>query len=224
MAMDYPGLAADITVELANSNVPAGTGALSITGWVNPDADGTADDQVIIAKSNTTGNGGAFKVQIEEPGNVLRGIINGDELTGVGAVSPGVWTFFAMVYDGANKTLFLNAVQDATEADVGGNIGTDADPLRLGGVKQNGGVARELDGLLDDIRVYTRALSLAELQTIFNSLGVDGIVFGLHWRWVQNELSPGTAAVVVDSIIDLAGTFDGDPINSPVYAEGILRI
>lgn len=223
MSLDYPGLAADIAVSMANSNVPAATGALSITGWANPDADGTADDQIIIAKSATTGNGGAFKMQLETPGNLLRGIINSNELTGVGAVAPGVWTFFAMVYDGANKTLYLNAVQDATEADAGGNIATDADPLRLGGVKTNGGVVRELDGLLADIRVYTRALSLAELQTMFNCKGKDGIILGLHWRWMQRELSPGIAAIVASSIIDFAGNFNGTPENSPVYQAGILR-
>ena len=58
---------------------------------------------------------------------------------------------------------------------------------------------------------------------MYTLLGVDGIVEGLLWRWAQNELSPGTAATVAGSIIDFAGNFNGTPVNSPVYAEGILR-
>lgn len=221
--MDYPNplFTEQVHVDLGTANVPALTGALSITAWVNPDSVAAADDQVIIAKDNTTGNTGPFKLQLDEPANALRGIINDSQLTGATAMTAGVWTFVAMIYDGVNKVLYLDAVQDATVAE-SGNVDTNIDPFTIAGVDA-GPLRRSWDGLLADIRVYTRALSLAELQTIFTLVGKDNIVNGLLWRWMQNELSPGTAATIAGSIIDLAGNLNGTPVNSPVYQEGILR-
>lgn len=223
MALDYPNpnQTETVHVSIGTENVPAGNDELTITAWVNPDNTGLAEDQVVIAKAPSTGNTGDFRMQLEEPALELRGIINDNELTGTTVLVAGVWTFVAMVYDGVNKILFINAVQEATEAQTG-NVGTSADNLILAAL-DDGTVKRELDGLLADVRVYTRALSLAELQTIFTLLGEDNIVLGLHWRWMQRELSPGTAATVAGSIIDFAGNFNGTPVNSPVYQAGILR-
>lgn len=222
MSLDFPGLASDMAIDLGTINVPASTGELTITAWGNPDAVGLGDEQVIIAKSAASGNTGPFKMQVEDTTDELRGIINDNSDDGATGISAAVWTFFAMVYDSVDKTLYVNAVQDATEADAGGDITTNADPLKLGAV-DSGTNIREWDGLLDDIRVYTRALSLAELQTIFQLRGVDQIVNGLLWRWRMDELSPGTAATIAGSIIDLAGNNNGTPENSPVYQPGILR-
>jgi hypothetical protein len=221
MSLDYLDDSSDIYIDLGANNVPASTGELTVTGWSKV-VDGTSEDQVIIAKTASTGNTGAFRMQLEEPDNEVRGIINDNELTGTTTLAD-IWAFVAMVYDGSDKTLFINAVQEATEADSGGDIDTNAEPLLIGAL-DDGTIKRQLDGLLADIRVYTRALSVEELLTIYNSLGVDGIVHGLLWRWPQNELSPGTAATISDSIIDLAGNLNGDPMGSPVYETGILRI
>ncbi len=223
MTMDYPNpnFTEEVHVDLGTANVPALTGELSITAWVNPDNDGLADDNIIISKSDTTGNNGAFKLQLEEPDLELRGVINDSQITSSGTLVPGDWSFVAMVYDGSDKTLFINAVEDGSSAE-SGNIDIDSDPLLLGAT-DDGSIKREFDGPMADIRVYTRALSLAELQTMFALLGVDGIVDGLLWRWMQRELSPGTAATISDSIIDFAGNLNGTPVNSPVYQAGILR-
>ncbi len=224
MSLDFPNplQSEEIHVDLSAANVPASTGELTITGWVNPDQDGLGEDQVMIAKAPDTGNSGPFVVQFEEPDLEFRGIINDDQLTGSAMLIPGDWTFVAQVYDGSDRTLFINAVLDATDSLSAGDIDTSADPLILAAL-DDGSIKREFDGLLADIRVYTRTLSLAELQTMFTLLGVDGIVNGLLWRWPMRERSPGTAATIAGSIIDFAGNQNGDPVNSPIYAEGILR-
>ena len=158
MSLDYPNpnFTEEVHVDLGTENVPAGNDELTITAWINVDNDQLAADQVIIAKSASTGNSGEFKLQVEEPDNELRGIINDNELTGTTIMGTGVWIFVAMVYDGVNKVLFIDAVQDATEAQTG-NVATSADPLIMAGL-DDGSVRRSFDGLLADIRVYTRAL------------------------------------------------------------------
>ncbi len=222
MSLDFPGLAGDEAINLGTGDVPVGTAELSVTAWINPDAVGLADEQVIIAKSVSTGNTGTFKMQVEDtPDDTLRVIVNDDPLDSVAAISAAVWTFVAFVYDGATKKIFINAVENASEAQTGVTSGS-ADPLRIAAV-DTGSNNREWDGLLADIRVYTRALSLAELETMFTLLGIDNIVHGLFWRWRMNELAPGVAATIAGSIIDSTGRLDGTPENSPVYAEGILR-
>lgn len=224
MALDFPNpnQNEEIHLGLGNLNVPVGTGALSITAWVNPDQDGLSEDMSIIAKSDTTGNDGPFKLQLEEPDLELRGIINDNQLTGPSTIVPGVWSFLAMVYDTVNKTLFINGVQDDTEADAGGDIVRDSSAFRIAAT-DDGSIKRELDGLLEDVRFYTRALSLAEILTMFTLRGKDNIINGLLWRWKMNERAPGQTATVASSIIDLAGNFNATPVNTPIYQAGILN-
>ena len=222
MTLDFVGLANDRVIDLGTANVPGSTGALTVTAWINPDAVGLADEQVIIAKSGSTANTGAFKMQVENSGNgnVLRGILNSTVLDSPGAISAGVWTFVAMRYTGAAQQLYINGAQVATQA-LSGNVATSANPLRIAAVN-TGTEVREFDGPLDDIRVYTRALTPNELLTLYTLRGGDNIVNGLLWRWRMAELAPGTAATGAGSVKDAAGNLNGTPLNSPTYVAGIL--
>jgi len=42
-----------------------------------------------------------------------------------------------------------------------------------------------------DVRIYNRVLSAAEIQTMFNARGADGICDGMLHRWKLDELAPG---------------------------------
>jgi hypothetical protein len=43
-----------------------------------------------------------------------------------------------------------------------------------------------------DVRIYNRVLSAAEIQTMFNARGADGICDGMLHRWKLDELAPGS--------------------------------
>ena len=61
--------------------------------------------------------------------------------------------------------LYVNGTQAATRT-AGGAMSTSTQPLKLGGNAVFGG--EWYAGLLDDVRVYNRALSSTEIQTDMN--------------------------------------------------------
>lgn len=159
----------------------------------------------------------------------------------IASISDNVWHHVAVVRDDGNNEarLYIDGVPDnenpkaitlsAMTIDAGGLIvGQEQDSVG-GGFD----AAQALDGILDDLRFYSRVLSAAELQTIFAIRGVDGIVHGLLGRWPMDEGAPETTATGAGTIVDISdtdastgmegGAHHGDPIGSPVYKDSELR-
>jgi hypothetical protein len=80
--------------------------------------------------------------------------------TGTAVVPTNTWTHLTYTYDGANMRMYVNGTLVRTVARTG-NIVLSTGPLRIGG---NAGWGEYFTGLIDDVRVYNRALSLAEVQ------------------------------------------------------------
>ena len=82
-------------------------------------------------------------------------------LRGSSAPPLNSWTHIAATYDGTTLRVYANGVQQASKA-VSGAITTANGALRIGGDAVWG---EYFAGLIDDVRVYNRALSTNELQT-----------------------------------------------------------
>jgi hypothetical protein len=70
------------------------------------------------------------------------------------------WTHLAVTYDGAALKVFVNGTQVASRPNSGPLYST-TDPLRLGGNLVWGEYFR---GLIDEVRVYDRPLTAAQIQ------------------------------------------------------------
>lgn len=79
--------------------------------------------------------------------------------------TPGIWQHIAGTYDGVNIKIFVNGVLRGTTAQTGAMDTFPATPLRLAA---NGAPGEFFPGKLSDFRVYTRALTEAEIFTISN--------------------------------------------------------
>ena len=119
-------------------------------------------------------------VMKEQPGNLVYGLyanVSGDRpateiyvggagrlLNGTSTLPAGAWSHLAATYDGATARLYLNGAQVAqlTQA---GSILTSNSPLRIGG---NSVWGEYFNGLIDEVRVYNRALTTTELQSDMN--------------------------------------------------------
>jgi Concanavalin A-like lectin/glucanases superfamily/Bacterial Ig domain len=75
------------------------------------------------------------------------------------------WTHLAMTYDGATIRTFVNGVQTSSTAQTG-NPSVTTNALRIGG---NSVWGEYFAGLIDEVRVYNRALSATEIQTDINT-------------------------------------------------------
>jgi hypothetical protein len=75
------------------------------------------------------------------------------------------WTHLAVTYDGAMMHFYVNGNETATKS-VTGAIQTNSNPLRIGG---NVPYGQYFQGSIDEVRVYGRALSQAEIRTDMNT-------------------------------------------------------
>jgi len=81
--------------------------------------------------------------------------------------SKAVWQYVVMRYNGANITIFVNAVEVTTPSAQTGTVSTDDNTVGIGGdtrILPN----RYFNGLIALSRIYSRALSALEIETHFN--------------------------------------------------------
>ena len=145
-------------------------------------------------------------------------------LEGGSAISDGIWHSVVLTYDGETIRLYRDTTEVASNSNPSGNISQYATDAHIAGFTNLSGSAYSFTGLIDDMRIYNRALSVAEIQAIYRLRGSDNIVHGLVGRWMLNEKHDGATATVASSIIDISGQGNhGTPYNSPVYRESVLR-
>ncbi len=111
---------------------------------------GMGDDSYRMSRSATTGNSIHFGCNGPTGGNLdARTIVTDD-----------TWHHVALVYDGAYKIIYIDGVEDARAASTG-QINASAYNLYIGENSQQTG--RYLQGVVDDVRIYSRPLSPAEV-------------------------------------------------------------
>ena len=79
---------------------------------------------------------------------------------GTAALPLNTWTHLAVTFGAGTLRLYVNGVQVGTQA-VSGTLRTSADALTIGG---NGVWSEWFAGLIDEVRIYNRALTQAEIQ------------------------------------------------------------
>ena len=146
-----------------------GLWAITICTWIRP----TVDRQCrVISKSNTGWEidmTTAFEMQLA---------LNGSGVVTLGsALTPSVWTFVAVTYDGAlttnNVIYYAGDGTSFTEVTTNtlnkGQIAATAYPLWLGDSPWHGGGTPFRLGQLDNVRIYDEVVDASTLETIMTS-------------------------------------------------------
>ncbi len=131
------------------------TGQITIDAWINPVATGGRVVDKITA-------GGADGYLLDTYGGVIRFLVDSQGLNGATPLPTGTWSHVAGVYDGAQMRVYLNGTLDGTFATTVA-IPTNSLPLRIGAASDGGS---SFNGLIDEVEVFNRALSQAEIQAI----------------------------------------------------------
>lgn len=134
----------------------------------------------------------------------------------------GILHFICMTYDGSNVRLYVDGNLVQTEARTGNITNTDS-PLTCMATDGAQIGDRDFDGIIEDYRIYNRALSQAEITTMYYGRGIDNIYYGLLHRWHLNGEAPGVDAVGSNTVKDIVGQNHGTPYLTPVYIESQLR-
>ncbi len=151
-------------------------GNVTLEAWINFSANPGVN--VIFAK--TVGNGVLDSHAVFYEGGRLQAVIGdlnseGPRLQYAFAPVLGIWYHVAYTFDDASNTqvLYLNGVAAVTGT-VTKSIGYDNHPFLIGADTENGAEGTfPFPGLIDETSIYDRALSQAEIQSIF-SAGTSG--------------------------------------------------
>ena len=87
---------------------------------------------------------------------------DGQQRTSSASTPLNTWTHVAVSYDGTSLRHYINGALDRTTALTCAVVNTSSQPIRLGA---NGGNGEVMNGLIDDVRVYSRVLTAAEIQS-----------------------------------------------------------
>ena len=217
MALQLDGT--DDAVTLGAFDVSSGIDELTLMAWVKPT--GSGDDR-ILAKANGTSTGDHWWT-LQMPSLAFRARLKtGSTTTDIsgGTFTVDEWAHVALIYDGTNMIGYKNGVQVASSGKTG-NVAQDGSVnVRIG---DNPVGDRCFHGFIEDVRIYERALSVGELQTVIGLKGLDLIDDNLVHRWLLNDSADGVVASGSNSVIDSVGTVDGTPVGSPVYRGTILK-
>ena len=160
----------DDYVSLGNPAALQLTGSMTLSGWINADTF-PFDDAVVVSKR--TGGDLGFQLDVtRDTGPRTIGFKLTDSLGermwryGRTALATNTWYHIAGVYDAASQTLrvYLNGQSDdgVSVGTVTGSQRDSPDDVTIG--RRSGVTGYEFAGLVDNIRIYDRALTAAEIQ------------------------------------------------------------
>jgi hypothetical protein len=139
---------------------------ITIATWIRPDRNGT---QYIVKKSRYDQTDG-FELSLSSNGHIFvrfnqaaDGNAHRLDSSASYPTNGNTWVHVVATYDGATIRMYINGVLDNSKND---QFSIAVNNLGLGIGAQDDGF-RPLDGALDDVRVYSQALSAAEVQALY---------------------------------------------------------
>jgi hypothetical protein len=144
--------------------------ALTLSMWLRPA--GGAGDQVLLGKHwNTSMTSPYYQYGLELQSGATTPVFQIGTTSGVrsasmgSAVSTTQWSHLAVVFNGTTVKFYVNGALVSTE-NLSATITARPNPLRMGA---DADTSQFYQGLLDDVRIYNRAQTAAEIQTDMNT-------------------------------------------------------
>ncbi len=157
-ALVFNGTSALVTIN--NSSSLELTAGMTLEAWVNPSVVSAVWRDVIYK-----GNDNYYLSGTSYPNGypAMGGTFGGDDvpLYGLATLPVNTWTYLAATYDGTTVRLYVNGTLVASQPQTG-VMANSTSPLQIGGDSIYG---QYFHGMIDEVRVYDRALSVTEIQT-----------------------------------------------------------
>ena len=167
--IDFPA-----PVELLNTAVSG----FSFSAWIySQGGDGTTPQNLFEATTATAGVNNEVYFEANMPAPMRFGITddsNGEHMVASQPLNLNTWYYVVGTYDGAEQKIYIDGQLVASEAWT--NTFTINSNIQVGKDLQGG---QYFNGIIDDIRIYNRAISQAEVTDLFTEGGWSSLNSGL---------------------------------------------
>lgn len=143
---------------------------ITITAWIFPDDFDVQDARILSKATGPQESDHLWMLSTIRSGSShhirARLCINGQTRTVIGTGPPvetGRWTFVSLTYDGGRLRLYQNLIPVAELVQTGELATNPSVPAAIGNQPEG---SRPFDGRIDEVRVYSRALSHRELAVV----------------------------------------------------------
>ncbi len=179
----------DDYVEIPHDALLNGSDALTYVAFIRPDS-WTGIDQIMAKSVHGGGSGraqmgvfseaGVFKVRAET--NAGR-----KEITAPLPTPAGNWVHVAAVFNGNSLNLYLDGTLVVSSSFTATTLVQTTDPLNIS--KRVGTNQYYFDGLIDDVRVYTQALTAQQVSDLYTTLTPCTLSTVDHYRLEITDIS-----------------------------------
>jgi len=176
-ALNFDGTGQRVEVPDSATNLMDGIQKMTVSLWVKLNAAEATSRALVSKRTSTTSSTTAFTFQITSAQKLSATISNKAAVAGDNVLNVGQWHHAVMVFDGSLATGNLKLYLDGSTEKVGTVTGLNppsiiprraGTPLRIGDYTNVALSATALgfNGLIDEVRIYNRALSIAEIQEL----------------------------------------------------------
>jgi hypothetical protein len=169
--------------------------AMTYAAWIKP----TLGTQVSLISKGAYGD--AFRVLIQggTAGERVPAIqIDGATIYGTTPIVSGNWTHVAFTYDGVNTKIYVNGALTDSSVSANGILATTATTMYIG---QGGSDNIYYNGVMDEVYLFQRALSGAEISTLYARVPTGG-----RQRTIASKQSYNDGLVFYAPLDDAEGT------------------
>jgi hypothetical protein len=160
-------------VEVPNAPALNPTQVITVEAWIDPAGHIGVSDPIVKKAGEGLQQQDGYALEFHNTNSIFFGVyVNGlgwEDSPLSAAIPLGQWTYVTGTYDGTYISLYVNGVSVGSPTFAPGGIVASGNPLEIGGDPANPG--RAYDGLIDDAAVYSRVLSSAQIQAIYNTGG-----------------------------------------------------
>lgn len=167
--LDFDG-ANDIVklIGSSNSDLNINGSQITIAAWVyiygSSDGDGQSYGSRIVSKLNAYEI--AYRNNNRSEYNTVRSHMTSPRLiTGDNVFTPDAWNHVAITYNGMTETIYINGIVMATRT-ISTTLSTSGYNVAFGGPSTGAASNKMFRGILDNVRIYDRALDASEVETL----------------------------------------------------------
>ena len=197
-ALDFDGL--DDYVDLSSSGLSIDNTDFTLMAWIKAKDNTNGPHRGIITFDY--GSGTRLEYYIEKANAKQRLYYTGENYvdSGTGNLDDEAWHFITVIREGDDVKFYLDGQPDGTQPNFLAGI-NDFNTLHFIGHRNSN---RYFNGSIDEVRIYSRALSPIEISDIYYGKPVPRT--GLIGEWLMNK---GSGSIATDSAGNNDGTIYG---------------